>query len=353
MKFVPNLGAEEGVVDPAVQPFLRTPIRCLSWILPAGAEVLGAPSAAPWPAFLGPPTQSAAFPWLQGDGWAWYGTEEAAEALRGAGATPAFPPPALVRQVHDKAFAQEAAGALGLIPPCLVGEVQVFEPEAITREAIAALVTRLPSWVGSDWMLKPRLGSSGRGRVRRLDDVEGARDRLASRGGAIFEPWLDRVEDLSALLFVHPNGAQTWIGSTRQILRGAGVYLGTEGIIGPSGEVRAGTPWDDELRSAAESMGEAASRRGYFGPLGMDAFVFHGPRGVPVLRPVVELNARLTMGMVALGLLARTLGAGTLPPSGTFRFLLREGVEEVLGGRTFDLGGGASLSWAPETESAC
>lgn len=344
MKFVPNLGAEEGTLDPALHPFLHTPIRCLSWILPAGAELLGWEDDAPWPKALGPPASDPAFPWIQGEGLAWYADEAAADALRAAGARPSFAEPGLVRRIHDKAFAHGAARSLGWVPACLVDHLRVLEPDAIDRETVAGWVQRLPPWVGRDWMLKPRHGSSGRGRVRRLDDVEGARARLAARGGALFEPWLRRIVDLSALLYVERDGALRWIGSTRQLLRGAGVYLGTEAWVEPSGEIRAGTRWDAELRAAAEDLGRAAAKEGYFGPLGLDAFVFHGPDGEPVLRPVVELNARFTMGIVAAGLLRRALGAGTLPAGAAFRFLLR--ARELPPG-AIDLGGGASLEGLP------
>jgi hypothetical protein len=49
----------------------------------------------------------------------------------------------------------------------------------------------------------------------------------------------------------------------------------------------------------------AAARRGFSGPCGVDAFVFRGPEGAAILRPVVELNARYTVGTVVIGLLKR------------------------------------------------
>ena len=41
----------------------------------------------------------------------------------------------------------------------------------------------------------------------------------------------------------------------------------------------------------------------------MDAFVFRGPAGAHVFRPIVGLNGRFTMGTIALGLLRRALPA--------------------------------------------
>jgi len=55
----------------------------------------------------------------------------------------------------------------------------------------------------------------------------------------------------------------------------------------------------------------AARERGYAGPAGVDAFVFADPEapgaGAPILRPVVELNARFTAGTVTIGLVRRLL----------------------------------------------
>src|SRR5690606_8339025 len=118
-----------------------------------------------------------------------------------------------------------------LLPSELAPLLEVFEAEEIETARVRACIDRLPAWAGRDWVLKPRHGSSGRGRVRRLKDVAGARRRLGERGGAIFEPWLRRLEDLSALLYLGPQGEIEWIGTTRQILRGAGIYLGSRGIL--------------------------------------------------------------------------------------------------------------------------
>ncbi|MBI5760512.1 MAG: hypothetical protein HZA46_18510 [Planctomycetales bacterium] len=42
-------------------------------------------------------------------------------------------------------------------------------------------------------------------------------------------------------------------------------------------------------------------RRGYFGPLGIDAMLFRDDAGQTRLRPIQDVNARYTMGRLALG----------------------------------------------------
>jgi hypothetical protein len=67
---------------------------------------------------------------------------------------------------------------------------------------------------------------------------------------------------------------------------------------------------DAELRAAALTIARAAAAAGYWGPCGVDAFAYRDPEsGGESLRPVVELNARFTLGSVALGQARRALSA--------------------------------------------
>lgn len=335
MKIFPNLGAEEGIEPASLPPSVDESVRAFAWLFGKGAELLDWPKEAPWPAALGPPPPGPLFSWIRGEAFAWLADEAAQARLRASGADPLLPAPTAVRTVNDKAFAHRVATRHRLLPSELAPLLEVFEAEEIETARVRACIDRLPAWAGRDWVLKPRHGSSGRGRVRRLKDVAGARRRLGERGGAIFEPWLRRLEDLSALLYLGPQGEIEWIGTTRQILRGAGIYLGSRGTLTNSAAIRAGTPWDEELREAAELLAAEAAAEGYFGPLGIDAFVFEGPTGAPLLRPVVEVNARFTMGMVATGLLLQAHRAGLVRGPATWTFSTA-GLEE--GSRLLRLG---------------
>ena len=88
-------------------------------------------------------------------------------------------------------------------------------PEELRASGAAARVADMlaswPSWARARFTLKPRIGTSGRGRVAGVhglvsDAMQGAFERLASRGGAVLEPWLDRVADASAQLHVAEDG---------------------------------------------------------------------------------------------------------------------------------------------------
>jgi hypothetical protein len=151
------------------------------------------------------------------------------------------------------------------------------------------------------------------------------------------------VEDLSALLLLLPDGEIRWIGTTRQVVRGAGVYLGSRGLVDDEGRITSGSPWDDELREAAEDVARLAASLGYFGPLGVDGFAFLGPEDEEILRPVVEVNARFTMGIAAAGLLGHALRQGVVEASAEWVFSLdgdARGAE-----RSLALGDRALLGW--------
>mgnify|MGYP001207954141 CR=1 FL=1 len=341
VKVYPNLGAEEGLAPSDLPPVAAESVRAFTWLFGTGAELLDWSGEAPWPPALGPPPEAPLFEWIRGEAHAWLPDAEAQARLSATGARLRLPSPAVVRSVNDKAFAHRAAVRHGLLPEPIAPLFEVFEPEALEPARLRERVDRLPTWVGRDWVLKPRHGSSGRGRVRRLQDLAGARERLKQRGGAIFEPWLRRVGDLSALLHLGPAGQITWIGTTRQILRGAGVYQGSRGLLTEAGELRAGTPWDETLRQAALALAAEASAAGYFGPMGIDAFVFEGPDGTPLLRPVVEVNARFTMGIVAAGLLLRAREVGLVCGPATWTFSvtgLEEGLKRLRLGERIRLG---------------
>jgi len=71
--------------------------------------------------------------------------------------------------------------------------------------------------------------------------------------------------------------------------------------------VTSGNRYDEALREAAVAVAQAAIAAGYHGPCGVDAFAFEVEPGRIELRPVVEFNARFTLGIVAIGWLRRAL----------------------------------------------
>jgi len=330
---VPNLGAEEGGdwTRHASLPAVRHAVHLWGLRFPAAHRVIenAGDEAADWPGDLGERPERAAFRWLdeRPGVHAWLGDASARDRAQAAGAAWTGPDPALTRAVHDKGFALQQAEQLGFVPRPLRGCAFVVEPDGLAdpAAALAEIESRLsgwPSWMDG-FVLKPRSGSSGRGRVagsrRSLagDAIARALPRLAERGGAVVEPWLERNVDLSVALELRPPGdangsGVTLLGSLESIVTHAGVPLGHVGEVDSRGRVFSGTRFEEEIREAAAAVAGAARDAGWFGPCGVDSFAFRAPDEAGAerewLRPVVELNARYTLGLVAIGVVRRLLG---------------------------------------------
>ena len=334
---LPNLGAEEGLDWQAFpsQPHARVAVRLLALLFSKSARIVHPDSgggwrsestAADWPSVLGAPPDHAVLPWLDTspDAFAWIPTPSLAESLaRGLPGQPrvalAGPDPDCVHALHDKAFALEASRTLGLHPPDLDPLLLVLSPEALGRpdETLARLTHALdawPAWTGRRFTLKPRFGSSGRGRVGgegQIDTpaVRGALARLARRGGAVFEPWLARSRDFSVVLHLPAaNAAPSILASFEMLTSRSGVFRGHCGEVDVDGGVYSGDPEDDCLRAGAADIARMAAERGFFGACGVDAFRYRTVEGDrEAWRGAVEFNARPTMGLVTYGLLLRAL----------------------------------------------
>jgi hypothetical protein len=317
---IPNLAAEEGAVWHAAggERAVRCVVRLWSALFPPDAQLMGsAPSANPPAArdHVGP-FSGAAFDTLEPvAAYAWLNTAEAERVARAHGLALAGAPPAAVQRVHDKAFALEVACREGLVPAAFE-RVRCFEAEALRRDPEAALdelEAELRDWPPGRFTLKPRWGSSGRGRVGgqvgRLDrhSLGGALDRLAARGGAILEPWVERRGDLAAQLWIDADRSLRLLGTATLLVSPAGVYRGHRGTVDNKGRVTSGDDVDEVLREAAAIVANAAGEAGYRGPCGVDAFHFIDSQGRGAFRPIVEFNARFTVGTVVLGWLRRLL----------------------------------------------
>jgi hypothetical protein len=302
-----NLGGEEpGLVPP---PIAAHAGALFSLLFAATAE-----SRARWPKALDPPADAPAFGWLDEAALhAWLNTEVAAARAGEIGVPLAGAASEIVRRVHDKAFSFRFAREHGFEARSLRGVGSVWEPQVLetddAAERIRAEIEDWPAWTGQRFTLKPRFGGSGRGRfggdsTTSKPAIARALPRLAARGGALLEPWVERTGDLSAQLHVAPDGSVTLLGTLVQDVSDSGVYRGHRGRLDHRHRVTSGHAQDGALLEAAIATAGAAHAEGFHGPCGIDAFTFRAETGEE-LRPICEFNARFTLGTIVIGVLRR------------------------------------------------
>jgi hypothetical protein len=145
-------------------------------------------------------------------------------------------------------------------------------------------------------VLKTAFGTAGRGHfhIPGKGDLAAFLKREFGKGlQVIGEPWVERTIDFST----------QWKDT---VLLGATVFENAENgsyratFAGAKGEIFGAYEWAlAEHLAAAKPILEKVSKLGFFGHLGIDAFVYRW-EGKERLQPIVEINARKTMSWAAL-----------------------------------------------------
>jgi hypothetical protein len=197
----------------------------------------------------------------------------------------------VVKEVNSKVFSF-------LHSPSLPGAALLHNE----REAKNWMLT-LPG----DKVLKSAFGVSGRGHLHiKKGDVSWEavwrflRGEWVHKRAVIAEPWVQRILDFSTQWVIEKTGEIVYIGSTICKNDERGCYRST----------RAGNETElfgkdlhflEEHQTHARHILLRISQSGYFGHVGCDAMVYRQERSVDqILHPLVEINARKTMGWAAL-----------------------------------------------------
>ena len=216
-------------------------------------------------------------------------TPRALAALRRVGAEPE-PHPTLdvLRAVNSRAF----ASALGSTLPS-----SAFVTDF---DAACAMLEESPA-IGDAWRVKRAFGMAGRGqRViapgrASTGDVGFLKASLVE-GGVQIEPnvRIAREYALHATLAAPDRDGVLEVGAlVAQRCDARGVWLSTEPLPEPSeAELAIG----GRLRDEVARVGAALSAVGYFGPFGIDAYLYRDNAGELALQPRSEINARYSMG---------------------------------------------------------
>jgi hypothetical protein len=192
-----------------------------------------------------------------------------------------------VARVNSKLWSHALEVELGLALPGAT-TARTFEE---LRESIARACP-LPV---DKWVIKSPFGFAARERVLGrgpvLEEPQGrwARRRLSKGETLIFQPWLEVRREYGVVLLIAEDGACLIQGISDLQTNGAGT--GTGYILGR----RPAPHRVAELERIALIVGERLFKEGYSGPAGIDALEHAGG-----LHPLLEINARYTMGFVAL-----------------------------------------------------
>jgi hypothetical protein len=196
-------------------------------------------------------------------------------------------PFSIVARVNSKLWSHALEVELGWAQPG-AATAKTFDE---LREAVA----RASPLEGDKWVIKSPFGFAARDRVLgRGPALEGpqavwARRRLSKGETLIFQPWLEVIREYGIVLEIHTDGAYRVHGISDLQTNGAGTGKGYMLGRPPSAERMA------ELERVASIVSERLFKEGYTGPVGIDALEHR--RG---LHPLLEINARYTMGFVAL-----------------------------------------------------
>ncbi|MEI6791430.1 MAG: hypothetical protein WCK42_09650 [Myxococcaceae bacterium] len=195
----------------------------------------------------------------------------------------------LVRQVNSKAFSFL---------------YRIF-PEAALLANESELSTWLQKTIGEK-VLKTCFGVSGQGNLCLSnsysfpDILNFCRKEWQAKRFVIGEPWVERVCDFSTQWLIHPNRYIEPIGATRFETSEQGQYQGT--MAGPEELLFADMiPFlQEHRREALKALNDMAAM-GCFGYVGVDALVYRDRETHSFkLYPVVEINGRRTLSLVAL-----------------------------------------------------
>jgi hypothetical protein len=223
--------------------------------------------------------------------WGWTGS---AQALAAASRWRSVAPPLeAVRQANRRSFRfeLECKWNIGL------SEATLARSLAELTAAVANLADR-----PLGWLLKAEFGMAGReairGRGTALDDRSRnwAQKRLAEGGCIVIEPVADRIAEAGIQIEIPSQGDPSLVGITPLVVDHSGVYRGSRfGRLGNELDV-----WQPAAEIALR-VSAVVRNLGYFGPLGIDCMQYRDESGEIRMRPLQDLNARFTMGRLAIG----------------------------------------------------
>jgi len=218
--------------------------------------------------------------------WGW--TPSAVAAGHKAGAEVLAPAPlSTIARVNSKLWSHALEIELGWALPGAT--------TAATFDELQKAVARACPLANDKWVIKSPFGFAardrvlGRGASLEMAQARWCERRLARGEQLIFQPWLEVIREYGIVMEISTDGAHVIHGISDLQTNGAGTGKGY--ILGrPPAAHRM-----VELERIAAMAGKRLFKEGYSGPVGIDALEHNGG-----LHPLLEINARYTMGFVAV-----------------------------------------------------
>ena len=207
--------------------------------------------------------------------------------------TPAFE---IIQQANSREFSAMLEDELGIALPAAQMISYV--------EDLSHVLKQLPQ-SEDNWVIKNNFSNSARERIigQGKSISQSAQNWMQKRWNKnallFFEPWVDSIEEVGIHLTIPVSGEPVFDGITPLLTDHQGRYCGSRVFSEKNNptSIRWQTVIDIGFKVAARLQ-----RIGYFGPVGIDAMRFRQPDGTMAVRPLQEINARWTMGRIALGI---------------------------------------------------
>jgi hypothetical protein len=222
--------------------------------------------------------------------WGW--SSAVLIATKGWGLRVAAPPLEAVRLVNRRSFRASVEQQFDIAQEGLVLCTSLADV-ALSLQSIT------PRGLRYDWVIKAEFGMAGRqawrgsGPTLSPQGVGWLAHRLKESGCVVVEPWLEAVTEGSLQFDIPLEGPPRLRGISSQVVDATGVYRASQ--VSPASFARfaAAIP-------AGERIAERVQVEGYCGPLGLDVMWYRSAEGDERLRLLQDLNARMTMGYLAV-----------------------------------------------------
>jgi len=161
-----------------------------------------------------------------------------------------------------------------------------------------------------EWVLKANFSMSARERIQGRgtelnDSIRGWATRRFAQGQPLFlEPWIAGNAEAGIQFEIPSEGEPAFLGLAVLLNDARGQYRGSRINVDEATHKE----WQPAIE-VAQRVAQKIQRAGYTGPLGIDAMQFRDRQGHLQFRAIQDINARYTMGRLALGF-QRFLKAG-------------------------------------------